>query len=376
MDAADDKATLQRYLQVGREALVWKLDGLSEYDVRRPLVRTGTNLLGLVKHLAGVEAGYLGEVFDRPFAEPLPWMAEDAEPNADLWATVEESRDDIVGLYRRVWAHTDTVIGSLALDATGRVPWWPPDRREVTLQVVLVHLIAETHRHAGHADIVRELVDGTAGLRADDDNLPSADDAWWAAHRERVDAVARQASDQPDRGWPAWAREPITIVDPDPAWPRLARALADDVAERLAPFGMGPVEHVGSTAVPGLPAKPVLDLQAPVRSLDDAEAAAATLATTGWQLVPPDLDDRAWRRFYVLPDGARRWAHLSLVDAGHPRAQEVVRFRDLLRARPDLARIYAEVKRLAAAAHEHDREAYTAAKGEVIRALLEAGGSA
>jgi uncharacterized damage-inducible protein DinB len=192
MDATDHQATLHRYLQRGREAVLWKLDGLSEYDVRRPLVRTGTNLLGLVKHLAGVEAGYLGEVFDRPFPEALPWMAADAPPNADLWASAEESRQDVIGLYRRVWTHADTTIEALGSDAVGRVPWWPPDRREVTMATVLVHLIAETHRHAGHADIVRELVDGAVGLQAGNDNLPPADDEWWAAYRGQLETVARQ----------------------------------------------------------------------------------------------------------------------------------------------------------------------------------------
>jgi hypothetical protein len=192
MEATDHQATLHGYLQRGREAVLWKLDGLSEYDVRRPLVRTGTNLLGLVKHLAGVEAGYLGEVFDRPFPEALPWMAEDAPPNADLWASAEESRQDIIGLYRRVWTHADATIEALGIDAVGRVPWWPPDRREITLATVLVHLIAETHRHAGHADIVRELVDGAVGLQAGNDNLPPADDGWWAAYRGQLETVARQ----------------------------------------------------------------------------------------------------------------------------------------------------------------------------------------
>ena len=89
MAAADPKAELHRYLQVARDALLWKLDGVSEYDVRRPLVPTGTNLLGLVKHVASVEAGYLGDTFGRPFPEPLPWFDEGAEPNADMWATAE-----------------------------------------------------------------------------------------------------------------------------------------------------------------------------------------------------------------------------------------------------------------------------------------------
>jgi uncharacterized damage-inducible protein DinB len=190
-DAA--KADLHRYLEAAREALLSKLDGLSEYDVRRPLTRTATNLLGLVKHVASVEAGYLGDTFGRPFGEPLPWMGEDAEDNADMWATPDESVEDIVGLYHRVWAHSDATIDALALDATGHVPWWGEDS-EVTLHRILVHVIAETDRHAGHADIVRELIDGTAGLRRVDDNLPGHDDAWWATYRDRVERAARTAT--------------------------------------------------------------------------------------------------------------------------------------------------------------------------------------
>ncbi|HVB45784.1 MAG TPA: DinB family protein [Streptosporangiaceae bacterium] len=189
---SDAKEDLHRYLRAAREALLWKLDGIAEYDIRRPLTPTGTNLLGLVKHLAGVEAGYFGETFGRPFGEPLPGLEEGAEPNADLWATAEESREQIVGLYRRVWAHSDTTIEDLPLEATGRVPWWSADHAEVTLHRILVHLIAETNRHAGHADIVRELIDGTAGLRADNDNLPSGDAAWWEGYRTRLEQVARR----------------------------------------------------------------------------------------------------------------------------------------------------------------------------------------
>lgn len=193
MTDADMTADLRRYLQGARDALIWKLEGLSEYDIRRPLVPTGTNLLGLVKHMAGVEAGYLGETFGRTFPEDLPWMEEDAEDNADMWATPDESRDEIVDLYRRVWAHSETTITELRLDATGRVAWWAADRNVVTLHRILLHLIAETHRHAGHADIVRELIDGAAGLRADNDNLPPASTDWWAGYRDRLEQVARQA---------------------------------------------------------------------------------------------------------------------------------------------------------------------------------------
>lgn len=88
MTATDAGTDLRLYLQDARDSLLLKLDGLSEYDVRRPLTPTGTNLLGLVKHLTGAEAIYFGETFGRPLpgAQPL-WITGAAEPNADLWAT-------------------------------------------------------------------------------------------------------------------------------------------------------------------------------------------------------------------------------------------------------------------------------------------------
>ena len=193
MTTTDAKTILQRYLQRGRDALLWKLEGLSEYDVRRPMTRTGTNLLGLVKHVASVEAGYLGDTFGRPFPEPLPWLADDAEPNADMWATAEESTAEIIALYRRVWLNSDATVEALELDAPGSVPWWG-DRSAVTLLQILIHMIAETDQHAGHADIIRELVDGAAGLRADNDNLPlGVDEDWWARYLARLEDVAAAA---------------------------------------------------------------------------------------------------------------------------------------------------------------------------------------
>jgi len=176
-----------------REALLWKLDGLSDYDIRRPLTPTGTNLLGLIKHVASMELGYFGDTFGRPSGEPLPWLQADAEPNADMWATAGESREQITGLYRRAQAHSDATIAALALDATGHVPWWPGEHGEVTLHRILAHMIAETSRHAGHADIVRELIDGAAGLRDGNDNMAPGDQAWWENYRSRLERVARQA---------------------------------------------------------------------------------------------------------------------------------------------------------------------------------------
>jgi hypothetical protein len=191
MTRSGPKAELHRYLQEGRDAVLWKLDGLSGYDIRRPLVPTGTNLLGLVKHLADGEMGYFGDTFRRPCAEKLAW--DEADPMSDMFATADESRDDITGLYRRAWAHSDATIDALPLDALGHVPWWPPERNEVTLNHVMIRVAADTNRHAGQADIVRELIDGAAGRLPGTSNLPPGDKAWWASHRDRVEREARAA---------------------------------------------------------------------------------------------------------------------------------------------------------------------------------------
>jgi hypothetical protein len=191
MDADAAKANLHTYLQHEREAVLAKLDGLSEYDVRRPLTVTGTNLLGLVKHLATWEARYLGEVFGRPFPEPLPRWDVEAERLADMWATEDESRDHVVDRYRRVWAHGDATVEALDLGATGRVAWWGD--AEVPMFNVLVHLLAETSRHAGHADVLREELDGAVGTDADAMAAEGHDAAFWAQRRAEIEAAARAA---------------------------------------------------------------------------------------------------------------------------------------------------------------------------------------
>jgi hypothetical protein len=196
MAEADPKATLVRYLQQARDAVLWKLDGLGEYDIRRPMTPTGTNLLGLVKHLAGIESEYFGAVFGRPFPGTLPWdpADPDAEPNVDMWATAGESREYITGLYREAQAHADATISALSLDAAGHVPWWPTPPNPVTLHLILVHVTAETNRHAGQADIVRELIDGFAGLRPAVSNLPDLDAARWEKYRAQVEQAAREVA--------------------------------------------------------------------------------------------------------------------------------------------------------------------------------------
>jgi hypothetical protein len=174
-----------------REAMLWKLEGLSDYDVRRPLTPTGTNLLGLVKHLATWEARYFGDVFGRPFPEPLPRWGDETAGGTDFWATEQETRDEIIGFYRRASEHSDATIDALPIDAPGYVPWWP--RPDVKLFNIMVHILSETSRHAGHADILREQLDGAIG--ADPEGTPSGtyDAAYWERRYANVEQAARAA---------------------------------------------------------------------------------------------------------------------------------------------------------------------------------------
>ena len=121
-EAEDPKTTQHRYLQAARDALVWKLDGLSEREARRPRTPTGNNLLGLLKHCLNVEAGYFGPTFGREFPTPhelVPDEALERDPQADWYATADETKDGLIDLARRVWAFADTTIFELPLDAPG-----------------------------------------------------------------------------------------------------------------------------------------------------------------------------------------------------------------------------------------------------------------
>lgn len=185
------KTYLNEDLRWIRTAVVSKLEGLSEYDIRRPLTSTGTNLLGLIKHLSTCEARYFGEVFDRPFPEALPPWDDESERGADMWATEDETRTEIGERYVRVWDHTDATVRGLANDVPGHVPWWP--NPEVKLLNVLVHVLTETSRHAGHADILREQLDGTVGVDGTSATQPEKGDAFWENRRAQIERSARAA---------------------------------------------------------------------------------------------------------------------------------------------------------------------------------------
>jgi hypothetical protein len=183
MTISDD---LHRYLQEGRDSVVRSLEGLSEYDARRPVMPSGTNLLGLVKHLSGIELGYLGACVGRPSPVPLPWEDDGSVwEGADMWATAEQTRDYLLDLYRTAWRHSDESISSLSLDAPASVAWWPDERRETTFGSLLVRVVAETAQHAGHCDIVRETIDGRGGPDAS-----GWDGSGRAAYVGRIQAAA------------------------------------------------------------------------------------------------------------------------------------------------------------------------------------------
>ena len=191
-DLRDHKMALGHYLQEARDALLWKIEGVGERDLRLPRTPTGTNLLGIVRHVANVEIGYFGPTFGREWPVPEhPLLVDDedydADPQADWWVPAEVPATEVVDFYRQVWAFSDATIADLPLDAAGEVPWWPEERREVSLQRIVVHVLSDTTRHAGHADILREGIDGAAGLKVAATNMPEVD---WPAY---VDRLTREA---------------------------------------------------------------------------------------------------------------------------------------------------------------------------------------
>lgn len=189
---ADLRTQLHDMLRVQRAALLLKLEGLDEYEARRPRTPTGTNLLGLVKHSAACELGYFGETFARPSELQLPWEVEGVGPedNEDMFATEDESMADVLAWSRACFDHADATIEALPLEAEGRVAWWPEDRNTVTLGQIIVHMALDEARHAGHADILREQLDGAVGLRSEGNNLPEWDEQRWADYVARLTLIA------------------------------------------------------------------------------------------------------------------------------------------------------------------------------------------
>lgn len=189
-DGGDLKRHLWRLLQQQRDALISKVEGVSERELRLPRTPTGASLLGILKHCLNVEYGYFGPTFGRTADLPglVPLEVYDEDPQADWYATAEESAASVVELYRQVQAFADDTIDHLDLTARGEVPWRPEGRREVTLGRLMVYVALDLARHAGQADILREGVDGAVGWRRPGDNVPDGYD--WAAYVEKLTAIA------------------------------------------------------------------------------------------------------------------------------------------------------------------------------------------
>lgn len=192
-DMSDPKTVLHFYLRETRENLIWKLDGLGERDVRMPRTATGNNLLGIIKHCLNVEAGYFGPTFGREFPgadELVSTEVYEADPQSDWYAREDETKDGLLDLYRRVAEFADQTIEALPLDAPGRVPWWRAGRQDVTLQRIIVHVIYDLARHAGHADILREQIDSAVGWQQASTNIP--DGYNWPAYVTRLTEIAER----------------------------------------------------------------------------------------------------------------------------------------------------------------------------------------
>ena len=155
-----DKEMLGAYLDYHRATLLMKIDGVSDEDLRRPMVPSGTNLLGMVKHLAWVERGWFQECFAGDEIPTPPWTDED--PDADFRIEPHESTQQIIDMYREACERSRAITeDATSLDQPAKNP--SPRRRGIKLRWILMHMIEETARHNGHADILREMIDGSTG---------------------------------------------------------------------------------------------------------------------------------------------------------------------------------------------------------------------
>jgi len=158
--------------------------------------------------------------------------------------------------------------------------------------------------------------------------------------------------------------EPVIVVEYDPSWPDRFEQ-ERQALERLA--GAVPIEHIGSTAVPGLAAKPIIDIMLGLEQLADAEAMKPKLEAIGYRYMPEYEVQMPYRRFYIKEKAGRRVVHLHVVEISHEFWPRHITFRDHLRTHPESAAQYAALKRSLAEQYRHDRDAYTEAKTDFIR---------
>lgn len=208
----DEKMLLKAHLRLVQQALLWKLEGLSDEDLRRRMTKTSTNPIGIVKHLTGVTYGYLCDAFERE-RERFPWESdEELFYGLDMWATTDESCDEIIAAYRRAGDAAVQTIDELDLDTTGK----HHTGLTVSLRWMILTVLMDTTRHTGHADVVRENIDGSVGMNATLPNTtPGEDEESWRLYRARITGeIDREA-------WMAYNR---SRPDYDPsAWENFLR---------------------------------------------------------------------------------------------------------------------------------------------------------
>lgn len=170
--------------------------------------------------------------------------------------------------------------------------------------------------------------------------------------------------------WPLWANESVEIVNANPDWQDKGRREEQQLYDLLSSLGISKVIHIGSTSIPGLPAKPIIDLMAETDSFNRVEDISAKLDTYDWHYVSPELDGRPWRRFFVKVKNNKRVAHLHLMVKGTERWEQQLLFRNRLRENPQLVYDYSILKKELAKRFNQDREAYSKAKTEFIKQVL------
>ena len=179
--------------------------------------------------------------------------------------------------------------------------------------------------------------------------------------------MAEEGADREQNGVAAWTDEPVRLVPSDPAWPRRFEEERDALMIAIGAWAPGGIHHVGSTAVPGLDAKPVIDILVGTRGLAASRACFEPLARLSYLYAPYRSEEMHW---FCKPHPSRRTHHPHLVPTGSQRFHDELAFRDYLRTNPAATRDYGALKRRLAAEFADDREAYTAAKTEFIRGAL------
>ncbi|WP_096435863.1 GrpB family protein [Alteribacter populi] len=171
--------------------------------------------------------------------------------------------------------------------------------------------------------------------------------------------------------WPVWATESVEIIEPDPKWIDKGMQEKNELYTILSPYGITEVEHFGSTSIRHLLAKPIIDLMAKTESFERIDEISSALIKIDWHFVPPNLDNRPWRRFFVKVKNDKRSAHLHIMYEGDERWEKQLLFRDRLRMNEKLRAEYAHLKRNLAKEFQGDREAYTKAKTTFVNKVLE-----